>query len=175
MQSEILDIVDEDGIVIGEASREECHRNPKLIHQVVHCWIFNDKGQILWHQRSLKKDSSPGAWDMSCGGHVVHGETPNETLKRELQEELGIIGVNPILVEEYIRGNESQTELIYLYYFVDHRKENEFKIDPTETKQVKWIDIDDARSKALNYEVDATEFIFSQVDKIRPLLHTTFY
>ncbi len=163
---EILDIVDEQGNVIGQAPRTKCHRNPKLIHQVVHCWIFNKRGQILWQHRSIKKDSSPGLWDMSCGGHVSTGEKPLETLLRELYEELGIKLPTLEFVEKYIRGNDRQTELIYLYYLIDDRPKNEFKIDADETQKVQWIDVYEAQMKVISKEVDATDFIFSQVSRI---------
>lgn len=87
---EILDSVDKSGRILGQATGDEFHRNPKLIHRVVHCWIFNKKGQLLWQQRSLTKKLSPGKWDMSCGGHIPHNEQPKDTLKQELHEELGI-------------------------------------------------------------------------------------
>ncbi|MDP2860775.1 MAG: NUDIX domain-containing protein, partial [bacterium] len=118
MDSEILDVVDEEGNIIGQAPRKECHRNPELIHRVAHCWLFNPRGQVLWQKRSLKKDNSPGYWDMSCGGHVPTGETPEETLKRELKEELGIRDVNFHFAERFLRKDRAgkQTELIYLYY-----------------------------------------------------------
>lgn len=82
-EHELIDKVDREGNIVGTAPRSEFHKNPNLIHRVVHCWIFNSNGQILWQQRSLKKVQSPGKWDMSCGGHVLSGDEPNDTLIRE--------------------------------------------------------------------------------------------
>lgn len=58
-ESELLDQVDEQGNVIGKAKRSEFHSDPSKIHAVVHCWLFNKEGQILWQQRSLQKAISP--------------------------------------------------------------------------------------------------------------------
>lgn len=165
-KDEILDVVDKNGKVIGSAPRGECHNNPKLIHQVVHCWLFNKRGQVLWQQRSLIKDSSPGAWDMSCGGHVPSGEKPKDTLKRELAEELGIEKVDFHLVDKYVQGNDKQTELIYLYYAVVNRSANSFKLQKEEVEKVQWVDINEAQKKHVEGEVESTGWIISQVSKI---------
>ena len=57
---EMLDVVDEKGKVVGQQKRAVCHANPNFIHPVVHCWIFNNKGQVLWQQRSYNVDGAPG-------------------------------------------------------------------------------------------------------------------
>jgi len=166
--SELFDVIDKNGDVIGQATREECHRNPGLIHRVVHCWLFNEKGQVLWQQRSMKKDAAPGEWDMSCGGHVAAGEEPEETLKRELKEELGLENIDTKLVEKYLKTDDAntQTELIFLYYAVVDRKESEFTINKEETQSLMWIDVDEAQMKYAKGKVKSTEFIISQVSKI---------
>ena len=166
--SEILDLVDENGKVIGQATRAECHNNHELIHQVVHCWVLNDKHQILWQQRSFKKESSPGHWDMSCGGHVRAGEKPDNVVKRELEEELGLVDVDVKFVERYLRTSPDgrQTEMIYLYYAVVNKKESEFRLRDGEVERVKWFDVKDATMKYLNKEVQATDFIVSQLPKV---------
>ncbi len=75
-ESEILDIVDKNGKILGQAPRSKFHNDNSLIHSVIHCWVFNSKGQILWQQRSKKKKMAPGKWDVSCGGHILSGDTP---------------------------------------------------------------------------------------------------
>ena len=37
-------LVDENGVVIGSATRGECHDGSKLLHPVVHLHVFNSKG-----------------------------------------------------------------------------------------------------------------------------------
>ena len=46
-------------------------------------------GRILLGLRSAQKDFYASCWDV-FGGHVEAGETPEDALKRELREELGI-------------------------------------------------------------------------------------
>lgn len=54
-------------------------------------------GSVLIERRADDKPSYPGLLD-SPGGHVDPGETPDETLVREMREELGIE------LEEYFLG-----------------------------------------------------------------------
>ena len=42
-QEEIFPIVDEEGRVIGSATRGECHSGSHLLHPVVHLHVFNSR------------------------------------------------------------------------------------------------------------------------------------
>lgn len=87
---EILDVVDEEDRVIGQATREEVHRNKKLIHRSIGVAVSNDKGELFLQQRSATKDTDPNKWTISCSGHVGAGDDYLATVYRELEEELGI-------------------------------------------------------------------------------------
>jgi len=86
---EILDIVDLDDRVIGQASREEIHAQA-LIHRASHMILFNSSGQVFLQRRSFHKDSGGGLWDSSAAGHVDSGESYLDCAVRELAEELGL-------------------------------------------------------------------------------------
>lgn len=90
MDDEILEIVNEEGEVLGLAPRSEIHGNPSLWHRVVHVLVFNRKGELLLQKRSMDKDVAPGRWDTSVGGHVNPGESLVKAAARELMEELGV-------------------------------------------------------------------------------------
>lgn len=60
----------------------------KKILLVVACALLDQDGRILLAQRPQGK-SLAGLWEFP-GGKVEQGETPEETLVRELDEELGI-------------------------------------------------------------------------------------
>ena len=89
-QEERFPIVDEDGHVVGVATRGECHSGSKLLHPVVHLHVFNSRGEVYLQKRPEWKDIQPGKWDTSVGGHIDYGETPEQALIREVREELGI-------------------------------------------------------------------------------------
>ena len=102
--NELFPIVDEDGKVMGSATRGECHSGSHLLHPVVHLHVFNSNGDIYLQRRPDWKDIQPGKWDTAVGGHVNYGETPDEALHREVLEELGITDYH----SEFICiGNES--------------------------------------------------------------------
>ena len=82
--------MDEEGRVVGAATRGECHNGSRLLHPVVHLHVFNSQGEVYLQKRPEWKDIQPGKWDTSVGGHMDYGETPEEALVREVGEELGI-------------------------------------------------------------------------------------
>lgn len=87
--SEIMEIVDSDDKVIGQATRGEIHRRG-LMHRAVHIFVFNPAGEIYVQRRSAFKDRHALKLDSSAAGHVDPGESYEQTAARELQEELGI-------------------------------------------------------------------------------------
>ena len=90
MADELLQLVDERGRPAGRAARAVCHGNPAMIQAVVHLYLFDPQGRLYLQKRSRSKDTCPGLWDSSVGGHLGAGETPAQALEREAREELGI-------------------------------------------------------------------------------------
>src|SRR5262245_31616854 len=89
---ELVDIVDEDDRVVRQATRSEMRRE-RLLHRVVAILCFNSRGEIYVHQRTAVKDLFPSLYDMFVAGTVEAGETYEATALRELEEEVGIRGV----------------------------------------------------------------------------------
>ena len=113
-QQEIFPTVDESGKVTGSATRGECHGGTMLLHPVVHLHVFNSKGDIYLQRRPGWKDIQPGKWDTAVGGHVDYGETPEEALRREVREELGIGDFTPEPVDMYVFESKRERELVYV-------------------------------------------------------------
>ena len=111
---EIFPIVDMDGHVTGSATRGECHSGTMLLHPVVHLHVFNSKGNIYLQKRPEWKDIQPGKWDTAVGGHIDYGETPEEALRREVREELGITDFKPKVVDKYVFQSKHERELVYV-------------------------------------------------------------
>jgi isopentenyldiphosphate isomerase len=112
---ELLDVVTSDGKTIKVLPRSEIHGNPSLIHKVVHVMVIDGKGGLILQKRAMSKSVAPGKWDTSVGGHVNSGETIEEALTREMEEELGITPEKPEFLYSYIHSNPYETELVYTY------------------------------------------------------------
>ena len=112
---EQLEIVNEEGEVVGRALRSVIHGNPALCHRVVHVMVIDDQGRILLQQRSLGKDVAPGKWDTSVGGHVGIGEELLLAARREMEEELGIDASELEHLYTYTHSNPHETERVTTY------------------------------------------------------------
>lgn len=109
---EIFPVVDEQGNVIGSATRGECHGGSKLLHPVVHLHVFNSKGELYLQKRPMWKDIQPGKWDTAVGGHVDYGESVEQALRREVGEELGITDFVPEFLMSYVFESAREKELV---------------------------------------------------------------
>jgi len=113
--SELFDIVNPDGKIIGTAPRVSVHGNPNLLHPVIHVHVFNHNGQIFLQRRSKNKDVQPGKWDTSIGGHVNSGEKIEDAVKREALEELGIKNLQFSPLYRYVMKNDYESELVFSF------------------------------------------------------------
>ena len=125
-QLERFPLVNEDGEVIGTATRGECHSGSKLLHPVVHLHVFNSKGEVYLQRRPDWKDIQPGKWDTAVGGHIDYGETPEEALHREVREELSITDFKPVFIDKYVFESKRERELVYV-----HRTTYDGEIEPS--------------------------------------------
>jgi isopentenyldiphosphate isomerase/intracellular septation protein A len=112
---EWVPLVDEAGNITGRATRKAVHAGPGKLHPVVHLHIFNSKGELYLQKRSLNKDTQPGKWDTSVGGHVDLGETIEQALMRETAEELNITGLKPLPLIRYKWETEVESELVFSF------------------------------------------------------------
>ncbi len=113
--NEMLPLVDEEGNIIGAATRGECHGGSRPLHPVVHLHVFNSQGALYLQKRPEWKDIQPGKWDTAVGGHIDLGESVEMALKREAAEELGITGFTPQPLGHYLFESARERELIFAY------------------------------------------------------------
>lgn len=142
---EMLPLVDEDGKVLGQAPRSECHRGPGKLHPVVHLQISDGDGHLYLQKRSASKLVQPGAWDSAVGGHVSVGEDLRTALGRELREELGVTAlaleaakakIEPLL--RYRWDTEIESELVFSFGL---RYRGPFAPSPDEVEEARFWSI----------------------------------
>lgn len=142
---EILDLYDDFGQKLKETiNRGEKTEEGKNIMLSV-AFIKNSKGEFLIQKTSKEK----GNRCSSTGGHVMHGETGLETIKRELEEELGI--------------SATEQDLKYIATFKYPKKNCIFNV------YLLNIDIDLSKIKLQDEEVESVKYL--SVEEINNIIN----
>lgn len=147
--SEMLPIVDQNGIVIGQSPRAYVHGGSHLLHPVVHLHIINRNGELYLQKRSMNKDLLPGYWDTAVGGHVGYGEQIVEALFRESGEELHFYDYNPIPIKTYIYQNKAEKELVNVYACVGNFQPEPDEEEVSEGRYWNFDEIDENFGKSV--------------------------
>lgn len=102
---------------------------------VAACALVDADGRILLAQRPEGKNLA-GLWEFP-GGKVEKGETPEETLVRELQEELGISTKIPCLAPLTFASHTYETFHLLMPLYVCRRFEG--IATGREGQAIKWV------------------------------------
>ena len=141
---EFVPVVDNEGKIIGKASREYCHNGiNKVLHPVVHMHILNSKGEIFLQKRSLSAKVQPGKWDAAVGGHVKWNESIEKALNRETYEETKLRPDHPKMFARYIWNSDIESELVFS--FLQHT-DKQPQINHREAEEGKWWSFDEIKS-----------------------------
>lgn len=105
---ELVDVVDEDDRVVATVTRREI-RARHLLHRCTYVLVRNTSAEVLVHRRTDTKDVYPGAYDVFAGGVCAAGESYDDCARREVAEELGVVGVDlRFLFRHRYRGPHGQ-------------------------------------------------------------------
>lgn len=85
-----IDIVDNNNQPTGQQSAINDALLQSQWHRGVHIIVYTKTGYVLVQKRSATVVMHPGFLDISCGGFVDAGESPEHAAVRELGEELGL-------------------------------------------------------------------------------------
>jgi protein-tyrosine-phosphatase/8-oxo-dGTP pyrophosphatase MutT (NUDIX family) len=88
--AEQIDILQPDGTPTGRTTDVDTIHTHGLWHQGVHAAIVTPTRKALLQKRSATIIVNPGLWDFTMGGISGAGEHPDDTLRRELTEEMGL-------------------------------------------------------------------------------------
>jgi isopentenyldiphosphate isomerase len=89
VEDELIDVVDADDRVVGQARRSESYAR-RLRHRAAFVLVHDSAGRIFVHRRTDTKRVFPGHYDMWVGGVLGAGETYDQAARREAREELGV-------------------------------------------------------------------------------------
>lgn len=116
MNTELIDVLDENGVFTGTVlPRDEVHKKG-LWHRAIVVAIINENNEILLQKRSEKKEKNAGMWDISVAGHISAGQDALSAAAREINEEVSVL----------LGYRTEIKDFRYMYCF---RKEQKFKDD----------------------------------------------
>ncbi len=160
MSTELLDVLDENGISTGEVlTRDEIHRRG-IWHRAIVVAIINEKNEILLQQRSEKKEKNAGMWDISVAGHISAGQDSLSAAAREINEEVSVL-------------LGYRTEIKDFRYMYCYRKEEKFRDDFIERQFYDFFilrtsGVDDEVLHFQKEEVQAVKFVdLLTIEKMR--------
>jgi isopentenyldiphosphate isomerase len=143
MPDELLDIVNDEDVVIGQKMRSTVHQLG-LQHRGVHVFVFTVDGKLLIQKRSADRTSAPSLLDCSVSEHVKAGESYLEAAIRGMLEEMGVDGIElkPLFKLRMKYGiNDNEISLLY-EGIVDPAR---VKFDPVEIESIQYLDLDELR------------------------------
>ncbi len=150
--SQIINIplVDDGDNIIGHAEKMEVHLSG-LLHRAFSILVFNDKNEILIHQRAFGKYHSPGLWTNTCCGHPNEGEIMETAVHRRLQEEMGFdCNLSHKFTFRYkavFENGLTENEIDHVYIGIFNQT---FSVNPDEVADYKWISV--AQTKELIHQ-----------------------
>lgn len=174
---EYFDLLYENGTKIGKIKeRSLVHRDGDW-HASIRIYIIRKNSeknnvQLLLQKRSDDKDSFPGCYDVSCGGHLEASESYIEGAVRELNEELSIkVNYTDLifLFDQKLKAEGTfhkkhfiSNEINRVYILEKNITLNEIKYQKDEIQDVKWIDILSVKEEIWNnnkkYCIKKSEF-----------------
>ena len=162
---ELLDVYDSEGNVTGkviERGSDYSVLNKDEHIALVVIFMENDKGEFLIQKASVEK----GGKFASTGGHVSSGETPLDTIRREVLEELGIN-----IYGEYLEQCGFllfDMPIRYLFYLKKNIDLNDIVLQKEEVESVKYMSIDEINDLISKDEMlESHGKLFKEILKMR--------
>ena len=119
-----------------------------LPHQIVLVVLRDREGNVYIHRRSARKKSYAGLWSVSASGFVQAGESLKDAAFRELNEELGISGIQ--LLQAGQVEPSAQTDWARVSLFVSTPSQVIINPAPEEISEGMFVDEDELSSLLLN-------------------------
>ena len=148
-------VVDEEDGVVGVELRSVVDEK-KLWYRVSALWLKNSKGEVLLARRAYTKRHYPGRWGPAVAGTVDEGESYEENIVKEAEEELGLVGAD---IKEGPKVKISGKYNHFTQWFVGEIDEpvDFFKIQEEEVAEVKWFSVDELKDMIENHPDEVIE------------------
>jgi isopentenyldiphosphate isomerase/mannose-6-phosphate isomerase-like protein (cupin superfamily) len=129
-------IVNDQDEIIGH--KERCTLVKEDIYRVSALWVTNSNGDILLAQRKFTKKHDPGKWGPAVAGTVDEGETYENNIIKEAEEEIGLANIKPTLgPKRRVYGEHNY--FCQWYTLIVDKAVQDFTIQEEEVEQIRWI------------------------------------
>ncbi len=136
--AELIAWVDRQDQLLGSLPRVEL-RERGLIGRGTFILLFNSAGELCVHRRTLSKAIYPGYWDVAAGGMVQADESYKDSAARELEEELGVGGVELTAHERFFFDQPGNRLWCAVFSAV---WDGPLKLQPEEVLEARFVAID---------------------------------
>lgn len=178
---EYLDIVDENNQLTGKTEERNIIHEKGIWHREVAVWIMNEKGEILLQKRAANKRQEPNKWAI-CAGHIEAGESIEDSIIREMEEELGIkVNINQLeFLKIYKKQNDIPNNNIknynfqYMYFLKTNWNIEDYKIQLEELSKIKYVPFTEFEDIVKNKDKDVTftkqSYMLEMIEMLRKRL-----
>jgi isopentenyl-diphosphate delta-isomerase len=144
-ESHLVELVDNDGRPLGQATVEEAHLPPGRLHRAFSVVLVDPDGRMLLQRRAATKTRFPMRWANACCGHPSPDDSVTGAANRRLREEIGLAPVPLAEIGVYVYyAEDPATKRVEFEY--DHVLLAEIEADepllanPDEVADVRWVD-----------------------------------
>ncbi len=139
------------GAVVDDRDQVICHKKFADMTVDERCrdtgiFLFNDQEEILIAKRSQNKKLLPGYWGPAATGSVEAHETYEQNAYKELEEELGVTGVELTFVGNLILDLKFHKCASGIFTGIYNGKPEDLRLEEDEVDEVRWISVEELRT-----------------------------
>lgn len=138
-------IVDENDNIIAYKNREAVRQED--IYRVSALWITNSRGEILLARRHRTKSHHPRKWGPAVAGTVEQGESYQDNIIKEAEEELGLQQVRLATGPKVKLDDETYHIFIQWYTLKIDKEIDQFTIQEDEVEEIKWFTAEELQTQ----------------------------
>lgn len=113
--------------------------NSEDIYRVSALWVTDSVGNVLMAKRASSKKNNPDKWGPAVAGTIEEGETYEDNIVKEAEEELGLFNLN-LKKGPKIFNKGKHLHFTQWFFVKTNIMISDLKINSEEVAEVKWFD-----------------------------------
>ena len=114
----------------------------------------NSKGQVLLAKRTRSRKVSPGRWGPAASGTLEEGESYEQNIYKEAEEEIGLKGCE---FKEFIYGRFDPSRFTKIFKLKSDIDISNLVLQKEEVDSVAWFDPEDLRKRIKSHPEEFVE------------------